>query len=164
MLKRPSTKSLLQDRVCGVANNKLLPLGDNLTNEAVSTTGENDRYDGARVLNNWKGARRSVLNIARIHSSRGERIRRTRMCTCTRSVTRNSVRSSHRDNDRVNTSSLQCNTALNVHVLLHDVSPEAESRPTQTGIKVSFGSFRRCQLGGRTLSNADGLSVLNALT
>ena len=54
-------------------------LRDNLTHEAVSTTGEHDRYEAHDV--SWTTeirAHRSVLNIARIHCSRGERIRRTR--------------------------------------------------------------------------------------
>ena len=44
-------------------------------------------------------------------------------------------------NDRVSTISLQCNSHVQhgaeQHVLLHDVSSEAESCPTQTGMKVA---------------------------
>ena len=56
-------------------------------------------------------------------------------------------------NDRVNTISLQCNSHVQhgaeQHELLHDVSSEAESCPTQTGMKQAVtvevsGTSQRC--------------------
>ena len=56
-------------------------------------------------------------------------------------------------NDRVSTISLQCNSHVQhgaeQHVLLHDVSSEAESCPTQAGMKVAVtvevsGISQRC--------------------